>query len=211
MRDLSVAYKSKFWLMKEEVMKTEIERRSYQYEFSRCINVTKLGGRPQRFNIVADRGERKKIAARLDWPDILLLEGDFTVKKEDHHNFLAHGKIKAKSIRQCVVSLEEFEDSLQDEFSIRFVPDDIYKNEDVTSPEIQRDGSVDELPYTGCFIDLGEAVVQQLSLVSIPYPHAPNIKEPFKLYVGPQGNKHKNSQQRHSPFTVLSNLKKKPQ
>ena len=74
-------------------------------------------------------------------------------------------------MRECVVSLEPFETTQREAFSLRFVPEG--QESETPDPE-----SEDEIPYAGGTIDLGEAVVEQLALDLDPFPRKEGAELP---------------------------------
>jgi uncharacterized metal-binding protein YceD (DUF177 family) len=84
---------------------------------------------------------------------------------------VAQGELEARVTRVCVVSLDEFETAVAEEFRVRFVPAGL------ESDEIDPDAD-DEIPYAGGEIDLGEAAAEQLALALDPYPRMPGVELP---------------------------------
>jgi uncharacterized metal-binding protein YceD (DUF177 family) len=104
---------------------------------------------------------------------------------------MAFGHLTAVVVRTCVVSLDEFEAKVEERFKIRFVPSGQETDDD--DPE-----SIDEIPYEGRLIDIGEAVAEQLGLALDPYPRKPGAELPSELGAEDSG-----------PFAALAKLKKK--
>ena len=71
----------------------------------------------------------------------------------------------------CVVSLDDFNATVEEVFQARFVPSG--DESDDIDPE-----SEDELPFEGNLIDLGEAAAEQLALALDPYPRLPGVELP---------------------------------
>ena len=67
-----------------------------------------------------------------------------------------------------MVSAEEFPATVTEAFTVRFVP--AGTEDDDPDPE-----SVDEIPYAGGRLDLGEAAAEQLALALDPFPHKPGV------------------------------------
>ena len=74
-------------------------------------------------------------------------------------------------VRTCVVSLDDFETTLEEDFRVRFVP--AGTETDNPDPEAE-----DEIPFAGTVIDLGEAAAEQLALSLDPYPRKPGAELP---------------------------------
>jgi uncharacterized metal-binding protein YceD (DUF177 family) len=84
---------------------------------------------------------------------------------------LAEGHLTARMVRTCVVSLDDFETEIAEDFRLQFVP--AGTEDDEPYPE-----SDDEIPYEGAAIDLGEATAEQLALTLDPYPRRPGASLP---------------------------------
>jgi hypothetical protein len=97
-------------------------------------------------------------------PAVRSLECVFSLSREENDvSIHAEGRLCAAVTRICVVSAEEFEMPVRDEFTIRFVPSQQVRDDpDPDEP--------DEVPYDGSIIDLGEAAIEQLALAMDPYP-----------------------------------------
>jgi uncharacterized metal-binding protein YceD (DUF177 family) len=99
--------------------------------------------------------------------------------------------LRARVVRTCVVTLEDFETLTEERFRVRFVP--VGRESDDDDPE-----SDDEIPYTAGMVDLGEAAAEQLALALDPYP-----RKPGAIFEPPQDVK-----QEEGPFAVLAQLTK---
>jgi hypothetical protein len=133
-------------------------------ELCRPVSLSKIG--PQGFDVTisATPGECARLAARMDVPTIRSLECTFRlVREDDGVSVFALGRLRAHLTRICVVSAEEFETAVTEEFEIRFVPAGIMRDD----PD---PNEVDEIPYETNTIDLGEAAAEQLGLALDPYP-----------------------------------------
>ncbi len=136
-------------------------------EFSRRIEVSRLGGREAIFPIAATSVERQALARRFDLLALDRLEGEVRLSR------LAGGLIRlsatfaAEVVQACVVSLEPVASDLNDQFSILYGP-----SAPDSSVVVDLESDIIE-PFEAAAIDIGEAVAQQLALVLNPYPRAP--------------------------------------
>jgi len=134
-------------------------------EFSRPIQLSKIGATGLTVVVQASREECAAVAARMDLPAIRFLECSFDVRPEDDGiSFFAHGRLSAEVTRVCVTSAEDFDVPIEELFEIRLVPAGEEREDDL-DPELP-----DEIPYDGGVIDLGEATSEQLGLALDPYP-----------------------------------------
>jgi hypothetical protein len=139
-------------------------------ELHRPVVVAGIGPAGVEMEVVATAAECAAVAARLEVPAILELACRFRLRRVAE-GVAAEGRLRARLVRTCVVSLEDFEDVVGEEFVLRFVPAGTESEE--IDPEAE-----DEVPYSGGAIDLGEAAVQQLALALDPYPRRPGAELP---------------------------------
>lgn len=135
-------------------------------ELSRPMSVAKIGRDGHSVVVRATPEECAAVAARMELPAIRSLACFFHLAVEDDGvSVFAEGRLRAEVTRVCVVSAEEFETAVEDDFEIRFVPAGAERDDPDTDPDLP-----DEIPYEGSTIDLGEATSEQLGLALDPYP-----------------------------------------
>jgi uncharacterized metal-binding protein YceD (DUF177 family) len=139
-------------------------------EFSRPFKLERLGAGAE-ILVQADEGECESLARRYGVPAVPALACRFHLRSGPSANVLAEGELRARVVQVCVVSLDEFEDEVSEDFRVVFVP------AGTESDELDPDAD-DELPYEGGIIDLGEAAAEQLALALDPYPRKPGMEEP---------------------------------
>jgi len=144
-----------------------------QFEFSRPLTIDRIGVEGYDITVQADPAECAALAARMHLPAVQSLTCRFRLRpargigKGD--SFEGQGSLRAKVTQTCVVTLDDFPTELSEEFIVHFVPAGTEDEE----PELD---SVDEIPYTGTVIDLGEASAEQLALALEPYPRKPGVE-----------------------------------
>lgn len=138
-------------------------------ELHRPVPPDRLGTAEARHVVEASEAERAAVAVRLGIPAVRHLICRFALRRHGER-IEAEGALRATVVRECVVSLEPFEATVEEDFHLRFVPPG---SEDDDDPE-----SVDQVPFDGNAIDLGEAAVEQLALALDPYPRAPGAALP---------------------------------
>lgn len=132
-------------------------------EWHRPLALQRLAAGVHSEAIMAERSECAALAQRMGLPAIKSVRCAFTLHPRDNGAFLAEGHLQARITQTCVVSLDDFNTTINERFRIVFVPAGMESdNED---PE-----SDDQVPYEGTAIDLGEAAAEQLALVLDPYP-----------------------------------------
>lgn len=141
-------------------------------ELKRPVSLSMIGSSGVDVMVRATPGECAAVAARMNLPAIRSLECCFHLALEDDGvSVFARGCLRALVVRICVVSTEEFEAAVEDEFEIRFVPAGKVRVD--LDPD-----EVDEIPYEVGKIDLGEAAAEQLGLVLDPYPRMDGVAMP---------------------------------
>jgi uncharacterized metal-binding protein YceD (DUF177 family) len=140
-------------------------------EMHRPVAIDRFGAVGLDVTVEATAAECSALARRMTVPSISSLTCRFRVERESATTFLAHGHLLAHIEQICVVSLEEFAATVEERFSIRFVPEGEESDDD--DPE-----AIDEITYEGGAIDLGEATAEQLGLALDPYPRAPGAELP---------------------------------
>ena len=140
-------------------------------ELHRPVRVSRIGPDGMAVLVEADAAERTALAERLRLPAILALHCHYRLARDDRATVTATGRLAATVVQTCVVSLEDFESSLAEDFTVHFVPEGTESGD--PDPE-----SVDEIPYAGDTIDLGEATAEQLALSLDPYPRRPGAALP---------------------------------
>jgi uncharacterized metal-binding protein YceD (DUF177 family) len=140
-------------------------------EFPRPMTLDRIGAQGLTMTIDATEAECAALAERMGLPAVYAVSCGFRLVRESRDKVLAHGHLRARVVRTCVISLEDFETEVEDRFDVRFVPSG-EEDEDV-DPD-----SVDEIPFEGNMIDLGEAAAEQLGLALDPYPRMPGVEMP---------------------------------
>jgi uncharacterized metal-binding protein YceD (DUF177 family) len=156
-------------------------------ELTRMVPLSKIGPAGLAILVRATPEECAAVAARMELPAIQSLECFFNLTAEDDGaSVFAQGRLAARVTRVCVVSAEEFETAVEDEFAIRLVPAGTERDD--PDPDLP-----DEVPYEMDAIDLGEATAEQLGLALDPYPRMEGATMP-------DGE----GEASDSPFSVLS-------
>lgn len=138
--------------------------------FSRIIRATEVPVSGFNVELEADTETRNQIAQRLGIPVVKSFKGDLEVERTAD-GFDLRGRMTAVLERQCVSSLEFFEEAVEENFEIAFSR---YEEEyEHPEGEIEIDDTAPE-PLTEEGVDLGEILVQQLSLAMSQHPRKPD-------------------------------------
>jgi uncharacterized metal-binding protein YceD (DUF177 family) len=167
-------------------------------EFSRTYRLDEIGGAPRAVTITADETERARLAERFGLIALDLLEATAELVR-DGEVVIATGKLKAEVVQACVASGEPVPAKVAEDFVLRFVPE----AEVAAAEEVELDETdLDEMPYQGSAIDLGEAAAQTLALALDPFPRAPGADDRLRA-AGVIG------EEDAGPFAALKALKDK--
>lgn len=145
-------------------------------EFSYVIDLGDLGKTARAYRLSADEDARARIAKRLKTPSLEKLEAEISVRVSKTLIEI-EGALVAALTRQCVASLEPMTEKVDEPFRIVFSRvrgDDAASEDDAfwDAPEIHESDA----------LDLGELLVQQLSLAMAAFPRkedAPGLLETF--------------------------------
>jgi len=143
-------------------------------------------------DVRASQAECAALAKRLLLPEIAAVWCRWRCTSLPGGGFAARGHLKAAITQICVVSLDPFPAKIDEHFEVRFVPED-------QVGDVDPDDEIDEIPYQGFEIDLGEATAEQLALSLDPYPRKPGAVLPPEA-----------SDELEHPFAALAQLQPKP-
>jgi uncharacterized metal-binding protein YceD (DUF177 family) len=138
-------------------------------ECHRPLSLDRIGPYGLDMTVTATDAECAALALRMQLPAISAMSCTFHLIREGRDKILARGVLRARITQTCVISLEDFEATLEEVFQVRFVPSG-EETEDA-DPD-----SEDEIPFEGNTIDLGEAASEQLALALDPYPRMPGVE-----------------------------------
>ena len=143
-------------------------------EFSRPVDVSRMGRLEHRMEIKANEEERAALAKRFDLVELPELTATLALKKRGDGVFELTGRWHARLAQRCVVTLDPVWAELGDEVRLFYggaagtsaaAADPL---DDEGWPEPIEDGAV----------DVGEAVVQLMGVALDPYPRAPGMAAP---------------------------------
>ncbi len=150
-----------------------------------------------RFDLVADNATRERIRRVLNLEAIPSLIAELAIKPW-LDGIELNGRVTATVTRLCGVSLEPFDEVVDEPISIRVVPAGSANLAPEESGPVIVDLQDDDPPdsLTGDSIDVAGYVVEHLSLALDPFP-----RKPGAVFTQPT------SQPSLSPFSVLAALK----
>ncbi len=140
-------------------------------ELHRPILVGQVPASGLDIEVEATPAECAALAVRMGLPAVLEIRCRFHLSRATNTIVHAQGLLHARVMQTCVISLDDFEATVQEAFSVRFVPSGT--ETDDLDPEAD-----DEIGYENACLDLGEAAAEQLGLALDPYPRMPDADLP---------------------------------
>ena len=163
-------------------------------EFFRPVDVRQVTPKP--IKVAATEAERKALARRFGLVAIKQLQATVKIEREGEA-LAARGRLSASIVQSCAISGEDLPVTIDEPLALRFVP--------AAEPEAEEielaANDLDEIPFEGDVIDLGEAVAQSLALAIDPYaagPEAERVRQEVGL----------SEEAASGPFAALAALKK---
>jgi uncharacterized metal-binding protein YceD (DUF177 family) len=168
----------------------------WSVEFERRQKVDRITATPMAVHLQAEPEERQAIAKRLELQEVASLEADCVLDRPSHGDSVRlKGRLTAKVTQTCVVTLDPVPVEVNAEFERLYVPG--WKPEMEGEEETVDAEAPDMEPLDGDAVDLGEVVVEELSLSLDPYPRLPGVELDLDIETG-----------RPSPFQALAALRK---
>jgi uncharacterized metal-binding protein YceD (DUF177 family) len=133
-------------------------------EFSRPVEVGRLGAAEVVYDIAANETERAALGRRFDLVSLDRFDAHVTLHRVAGGMVRLNATLSADLVQTDVVTLDPVPAHIEDEFTL------LFGDEADDAGALDSDAELVE-PLTDGRIDLGEAVAQQLSLVIDPYPH----------------------------------------
>jgi uncharacterized metal-binding protein YceD (DUF177 family) len=138
-------------------------------EFSRRVLLARVGPQPFRQEIVASETERKALAQRFDLVSLDRLVAQIELAPQGRDMFLLRAAFDADFRQRCVITLDPVRDAVSGQFTLLYGPPEA---EDPAPVAVEDDIAFE--PLENDWIDVGEAVAQEFSLVLPPFPRVPD-------------------------------------
>lgn len=169
-------------------------------EFSRPVQVDRLGHDERRYDIEANAQEREDLAKRYGILAVDRFTAQLRLRRVAGERVSLKGRFCADVIQSCVVSLEPVSAHLEEDFSLVYAA---HPGEEMEEVEIGLFEEDPPEPIESGVIDIGEAAAEHLALALDPFPRAPNaiFEEVGEADAEPPP--------KASPFAALVSLKKK--
>lgn len=168
--------------------------------FSRVFRIDDIPDKGLRKRIEAEPSERKAMAAALDIPRLDSLVFTFTLKPAAARRIKLDGRLAARAVQSCVVTLDPVESQVDEHIETEFWPADdvadLEKHADVQTLTVPPEGPE---PVHGGVMDLGQLAYEHLAGALDPFPRKDGATLEWK-----EGEEDDDSS---NPFSVLADLK----
>ena len=135
-------------------------------EFPRQVDLREIRDAPVKLEAAPE--ERAALARRFGVITVERLEAAVTLERVGD-DVMAQGRLTAAIVQSCAVTGDDLAVAIDEPLAFRFVPES-----SVEAEEIELDsGDLDEIPYSGTTLELGEAVAQSLALAIDPFATGP--------------------------------------
>lgn len=182
-------------------------------EFSRVFNLELTQKAGTKVEYVANDQERDALAKRFSIPSVSELKADCEFRKlsqKDVGHYKLSMHLKAKVVQECVLTLNEISESIEETFLIIFQMDKKSEKDDELPKEIEFEAHEEdiELIYDK-EVDAGEYIAEYLSLSMNPYPRQENVASDELGYKIFKEEDVIEEPEKKNPFSVLKDLKHK--
>lgn len=138
-------------------------------ELSRRVGVAAFAdGRTVTLEVEADEAERAALARRFAIPGVESLTARLEARQLITGDILVEGTVSADVVQECVVTLEPVPAHLETTLSQRFTHRPVSEDEEDENEDPPE-------PVVDDAIEVGEIIVQNVSLALDPYPRAPGV------------------------------------
>jgi uncharacterized metal-binding protein YceD (DUF177 family) len=168
---------------------------------SRPVHLSEIGEDGLDLTIEASPAEREALAASLALQMVKSLSAKVRLKPTGRTGVLAEGHVHADIVQTCVVSLVPVDQTIEEDFALRFDRDAEATVPDKPGVEVHLNPAELEPPepLRGTTLDLGPVVTEQFVLAIDPYPRAPGAELP------PEASD-SGDDRSDSPFAALAGL-----
>ncbi len=171
--------------------------------FSRVVRVGAIPRAGQVIAIEAAPAEREELASFYRLPAITALTATLRVEPWGRGGARVTGAVHGEVTQTCIVSLDQFPATVDEDVDVRFAPQTAADSGSVTANETQTFSLADEDepdPIIDGTIDLGALTAEFLALGLDPYPRKPGLAF---------DEERPNSEPTDSPFAALAERNKR--
>ncbi|MDM9619833.1 metal-binding protein [Rhizobium sp. AC44/96] len=174
--------------------------------FSYLVKVGHISANPVEVRLEADKRELLAIAETWDVLSVDDFRADLQIARWKRDGIRVKGRVQAKIVQACVVSLEPVPSNIDETFEQIFVPENskLARRPANDAGEMVLDPDGPDLPesFSGDTIDVGEVVTEFAAMAIDPYPRKEGVE--FGNHIEDTGENDK----KPSAFAVLKDWKK---
>ncbi|MBT5073980.1 MAG: DUF177 domain-containing protein [Kordiimonadaceae bacterium] len=181
-------------------------------EFTRLINLNQISKSGLEMMLTTSDAECEKLAERFSILKIESVVAKCSIKKlaqKDTGDYLLSVEMKAEVIQQCIMTLEDINESIDERFNVIFqivATDEDENRSTIVDFEVD-DEDLELILETE--IDLGGYVAEYLSLSLDPYPRKGQVQGDELGYKILAEDEVSERSEKKNPFNVLKDLKHK--
>lgn len=185
-----------------------MSRRPQDPEFSRLVDIDRVGHTEVVHDIAATAEERAALARRFDLLAFDKLEARIRLRRARGGSVLRlAGRLTADAVQSCVVTLEPVPSHVESEFTVLYGEGEVGGSGVDIDPELE--STVE--PWPEGPLDLGETVAQEFALALEPYPRAPGAAlDPSPEPAPDPAPDPADVPEKVNPFAVLGHLRRPP-
>lgn len=142
------------------------------------VHVARLPGKGMTVTIDADGDQRAALARAHDLTAVERFRADLDVTAWKKGGIKVSGRVKARIVQACIVTLEPVEETVDEEVSALFLPEGSKLAVPRTPEgEIILDAEGEDGPelFSGDTVDVGQLAVEFFALGINPYPRRPGV------------------------------------
>lgn len=180
-------------------------------EFSRFVNLERITKSATLVELDANANECLRLAERFSIPKVVSLKAECSLKKRSQKEFgdyLLGVKMDAEVVQECIISLEDINESISEKFTIIFhVASDKQSGESLIK-EIDFNIDDDDIEkISEMDVDIGAYIAEYLSLSISPYPRQSKVLGDSLGHKIMAEDEVTIEQEKKNPFAVLKDLK----
>jgi uncharacterized metal-binding protein YceD (DUF177 family) len=158
--------------------------------------------------LAASQTECAAIARACGVSSVVAAGAELTFRRWRAGGVQVTGKVKARVVQPCVVTLEPVEQAIEEDVRLLFIPERsrLSRIDGSASSELVLDPEGEDIPdsFSGDVIDIWPPVIEQIILAIDPFPRKPDASVDERYAAGPQDGE---TGERESPFAALGRLK----
>ncbi len=176
-------------------------------DLSLSVAVEDISNEPRRYRVVASEADKSALVERFGIVALETLEADIEVRSTGKpFTIWVTGKIASKLTQQCIATLGEVPEVVDEEFELMLVSQETADHFD--AEELYTDPDAPDYDaFEGDELALGETVAQTLSVFMNPYPRHPDAD--IGSVAGESISVNEELEKRPNPFSTLAKLRDK--